>query len=566
MAIDGIFLRLICRELEDLKETRIEKIYQPSRDELVLLLRRAGFGGRLLISAKSGYSRIQLTRDSIDNPAEPPTFCKLMRKYVGGAKIIGIEQHGLDRTVIIGLSCYNEMGDNIHPFIAVELFSNRSNIILCEENGRIIDALHRSDIESSRLILPGARYVPLEPQSKLDPFTASPDELCSAVFSSNRPLGRAFMTAIDGVSPLISRELAARSGLDPDLAPDREGRSAILSVLEEFKGIIFGSHRPTLIKIDGETRDFSYMPTEQYGSASTSTFTSSYNALLEEFYSERDRAARLKAQSQDILKLLNNIRARIERRLSSRLAELEQSRDREPLRIYGELLKANLYAVERGAEEAEVQNYYDPELKTIKIPLNPALSPAQNAAKYFKDYKKSHTAEQTLTRLVEEDRAELSYIDSVLLSLSLAASAKELSEIREELAEAGYLYRPASRRRPTPQSAPLEFRCPNGFLIRVGRNNRENDILTLKTAGKEDIWLHTKDIPGSHVIIFTEGKEVPEETLVFAARLAAAHSSARESGKVPVDMTLARYVKKPSGAKPGMVIYTHSKTLYVKHN
>ncbi len=563
MALDGIFLRQLCRELGSLTDTRIEKIYQPSRDELVLLLRSVGFSGRLLISAKSGFSRISLSAESIDNPAEPPAFCKLMRKYIGGAKLTEINQLGLDRTVIIGLSCYNEMGDNIHPFLAVELFSNRSNIILCEENGRIIDAIHRSDIESSaRLIQPGAKYVPLEPMRKPDPYTASAEVLADGVLAQNKALGSAFMNAIDGVSPLISRELASRCSLDPDSLPVPENKAIIISVLEEFKEIISDSHRPTLVKIEGEVKDFSYMPITQYGSSAECVPLSSYNSLLEEFYCERDKAARLRALSQDISRLLNNLKARAERRLATRLSELEQSRNRESLRIYGELLKANLYAVEKGATEALVQNYYDPELKSVKIPLNPALSPTQNAAKYFKDYKKSHTAEQTLTGLIEADKSELQYIDSVLLSLSLAESAKELSEIRDELFEAGYIFRPTGKKRAVPAAAPLKF-YDRGFLIMVGKNNRENDTLTLKTASKEDIWLHTKDIPGSHVIIFTDGKEVPEETLIFAARLAARHSKAKDGSRVPVDSTLVKYVKKPSGAKPGMVIYTHARTLFV---
>lgn len=564
MALDGIFLRLLCRELNSLSDTRIEKIYQPSKDELVLVLRSVGFSGRLLISAKSGFSRIQLTNETPDNPADPPTFCKLLRKYIGGAKIVGFEQQGLDRTVFIRLSCYNEMGDAINPYIAVELFSNRSNIILCEESGRIIDAIHRSDIESSaRLIQPGAKYTLLEPQKKLDPFCESAETLADSVINSEKPLGLAFMNTIDGVSPLVSRELAEKCGLDPDKIAENSDKGVICSVLDNFKNTISLNHKPTLISIEKETKDFTYLPIAQYGSVAESRELPSYNSLLEEYYTLRERASRLKTQSADISRLLGNIHSRISRRLASRLSELEKSRDREQLRIYGELLKANLYAVPKGAKQIEVQNYYDPELKSAKIPLNPALSPAANASKYFKDYKKSHTAEVTLTKLVEEDRTELQYIESVQDALSRAETSKEISEIRDELFEAGYIFRIGRQKKPSPVSAPKEFRDSLGFRISVGRNNRENDLLTLKTAAKDDIWLHTKDIPGSHVIIFTEGKEVPEETLIFAAKLAAKNSKANGSANVPVDCTAVKYVKKPSGAKPGMVIYTHNRTLYV---
>lgn len=564
MALDGIFLKLLCSDTQSLIDCRIEKIYQPSRDELVLLLRSASKNGKLLISAKSGFSRFQLVEETPDNPAEPPTFCKLLRKHIGGAKILGFEQQGLDRTVFIRLSCYNEMGDNIHPYLAVELFSNRSNIILCDENDRIIDAIHRSDIESgSRLIQPGARYLPLEPQNKLDPFITTADTMAEAVVDSAKPLGSAFMSVIDGVSPLISRELAHLTTLDPDSCPEACDKPKIVSVLSEFKKILDRDHQPTLVIINGETRDFSYMPIMQYGSAATLSHSDSYNALLSEFYELRDRAARIKSQSLDIVKLLNNIHSRIERRMSSRISELEKSRDREKLRIYGELLKANLYAIPRGAEFAEVLNYYDESFSTIKIPLNPAISPAANAAKYFKDYKKSHTAEQTLSKLVLNDKQELIYIDSVLDSLSRSESLKDLSEIRDELSEAGYILRLGRQKKSQPLSAPKEYRDTSGFRILVGRNNRENDMLTLKTADKDDIWLHTKDIAGSHVIIFTEGREVPDQTLIFAAKLAAANSKAAGGSNVPVDCTKVKYVKKPSGAKPGMVIYTHNRTLYV---
>lgn len=564
MALDGVFLRLLCRELDSLTQTRIEKIYQPSRDELVLLLRSAGKNAKLLISAKSGFSRIAVINETPPNPADPPTFCKLMRKFIGGAKVLGFEQQGLDRTVFIRLSCYNEMGDLIHPYLAVELFTGRSNIILCEENGRIIDAIHRSDIESgARLIQPGAIYRPLPSQSKLDPFEISAEALAAAVISCGRPSHSAFMTAIHGVSPLISRELATLCCLDGDLVPSEADKPIITEILGRFKAIITENHRPTLIKLEGETKDFSYMPITQYENGAESTELEDYNSLLDEYYAQRDKTARLKAQSQDISRLLTNIHSRIGRRLSTRLSELEKSLDRERFRIYGELLKANIYAVPKGADYIEVQNYYDPELALVKIPLDPALSPAANAAKYFKDYKKAHTAEQTLSKLVLSDRQELLYIESVLDSLSRAESVGDLADIRDELAEAGYILRLLNKKRSSAASIPKEFRDPNGFLIAVGRNNRENDLLTLKTAAKDDIWLHVKDIPGSHVIIFTEGRELPCDTLIFAAKLAAANSKAAGGSNVPVDYTEVRYVKKPSGAKPGMVIYTHNRTLYV---
>ena len=268
--------------------------------------------------------------------------------------------------------------------------------------------------------------------------------------------------------------------------------------------------------------------------------------------------------AQDILKLLNNLLARTERKLSYRLDDLERSKNREELRIYGELIKANLYLIKGGAEKATVQNYYDENMGYIDIPLDPALSPAANAAKYFKEYKKSYTAEERLTALIEEDKRDIEYIESVLDSLSRAKTAAELSEIRAELSDAGYIHAPLSKKQRVVASKPLEFTSPSGLKILVGKNNRENDLLTLKTAAKTDLWFHTKNIPGSHVILFTDGKTPSDEDLLFAASLAAGHSKAGLSENVPVDFTEVKFVKKPSGAKPGMVIYTTNRTLFVK--
>lgn len=566
MSIDGIFLHYIAEELKCCVGCRADKIHQPSKDELVFVLRSASFTGKLLLTAKSGTARIHITEAQFENPPEPPNFCKLLRKHLSSAKIVSIEQVGLDRIVKICFMSYNEMGDKIYPFIMAELITGKANIILCDQTGRIIDAMHRSDIErSSRIIQPGAIYALPETQEKINPFLADQNTIISEILSSRCSVSSVFCSVLEGVSPLVSRELAFLSGADTDMPSCDCDKKQIKFAVEKLNSFV-SANKPYLIenRNDGSARDFSYMPILQYGNIIDNKIFPTYSKLLDNFFEERDADARIKAKSQDIIRLLSNIKNRIQRRLSYRLEDLARCENRENLRIYGELIKANIYIIERGMSSVKVQNYYDENLSEIIIPLDPTLSPASNAAKYFKEYKKSYTAEQTLSKLVKSDEKELIYIESVVDSLSRCKTIAELDEIRDELAEAGYILRRANvKRKPITQST-KEFRSPNGFKILVGRNNRENDLLTLKVASKNDIWFHTKNIAGSHVILITDGKVPKNDDLVFAASLAAAHSNASFSDNVPVDFTDVRFVKKPSGAKPGMVLYNDYKTIFVK--
>ena len=552
MALDGIFLSLLIEELKKAEKCHIEKIHQPSKNELVFFLRSPSFKGALIVSTRPSAARLHFTSSTPDNPAEPPNFCKLLRKHLSGAVIEEISQDGLDRTVIFRLSAYNELSDKVYPRLIIELFTGQANVILCDEKGKILDALHRSDMESSaRLIQPGATFVPKEKQDKLNPFTASIEDLEKKLTQTRKPLSDAFTLALEGVSPLVSRELALKEEL-----------SSAKEVLNDFKKRNFAPFVLVDTKL-GEPKDFSFIPITQYGPDYKSERKESFSSLLDEFYTKKENAARLKAKAQDVTKLLNNLKGRIQRKTAHRLSDLEKCKNREELRIFGELIKANLYAIEKGASFCVVQNYYDEDLKEIKIPLNPTISPSQNAAKYFKDYKKTYNAEQTLTKLVEEDKKELLYIESVLDNLSRISSMADLEEIRTELTLSGYLRRNPKQKQKSFKAAPKKYISESGFEIFVGKNNRENDFLTLKFADKTDVWLHTKNIPGSHTVIITKGKEADEETLVFAASLAAANSKAANSDKVPVDYTFIKHVKKPNGAKAGMVIYTNNKTLYV---
>lgn len=554
MAFDGGFLHKIVLELNKAVESRVDKIYQPSKDELVFLLRKKGFAERMFITARPGSARICFTDEKYENPMSPPMFCMLIRKYLSSAKLISITQPSLERIVVLTFSSANEMGDIVEIRLITELLGNKTNIILVGSDGKIIDSLRRSDPEKNeRMILPGAFYQLPEGKEKLDPLCISPEKLAEFVGGETAYSEKSLLDSIDGFSPLICREVVSRTEKCGSLV------SALKSVIDDLKE----NGTPLLLYKDGEPFDFSYTDITHYGNEFEKKIYHDYSSLLNAFYSEKENAARIKHAAGDIIKLVSNLKSRTERKLAIRLCDLKKCENREKLRIYGELLKANLYRIKAGSAFFEAENYYD-NMNIVKIPLDPAISPQKNAAKYFKDYKKTYTAEQKLTALTEEDREEIVYFDSVLDSISRSESISDIAEIRDELADAGYIKRSAQKR--SRQSAALKFKeyiSTEGYKILVGRNNRENDYLTTAIAGKNDLWFHTKNIPGSHVIVFSGGAEVSEDTVVKAAKLAAENSKGAGSSNVPVDYTQIKYVKKPSGAKPGMVIYKTNKTVYV---
>ena len=555
MAFDGGFLHRIIQELNNADDSHVDKIYQPSKAELVLLLRKKGFAKRLLISVKQGSARIQFTENKYENPATPPMFCMLIRKYLSAARLIKVTQPALERIAELTFSYTNEMGDISEIRLIAEFIGNKTNILLVGADGKIIDCLRKSDPETAdRLLLPGAEYEYPQNQAKLNPLTANIEEVCSEGAAHGIDTAKALLDSIDGFSPLICREAVYKAEFTGSL------NSALSGIITDLKE---GGTPVMLIKADGTPYDFSYTDISQYSNEFSKQSFESYSELLDGFYTARENSERLKRSASDIIKLVTNLRSRTERKLAIRLNDLKKCENRETLRIYGELIKANLYRLKNGAAFADVENYYD-EMKPIKIPLNPALSPQKNADKCFKDYKKSYTAERTLTELTKKDEEELRYFDSVLDSISRSVSIAEIAEIREELAIAGYIKQNGARKKKStavPQFK--EYTSNEGYKILVGKNNRQNDYLTTVLAAKNDLWFHVKNIPGSHVIVMCRGGEVSEETIMKVAALAAANSKAADSSQVPVDYTPVKFVKKPSGAKPGMVIYTTNKTVFV---
>ncbi len=573
MALDGAFLHHIRRELEEnALEARVEKIYQPNKEEMVLLLRTRTDHFKLLISARANSARIHFTRLVPENPPQPPMLCMLMRKRLQGARLAAVEQPGLERVLRLCFDAVNELGDRITLSLYAEIMGRYSNIVFVDEKGKIIDALKRvdADMSSERLVLPGLSYQLPPPQDKLCALEASPAEAGDRIRAcpEGTALDKAILNSLQGFSPIAARELAYLTGHGAELKVGQMSEEHWLRLAffldRTFTTIRQASGTPHMaVKPDGKPLDFTYLPIEQYGLAAIVRRQDSFSELLDAFYDERDRQDRMRVRSQDLLRLLTNTSERLTNKINKQRAELEQCARREELCLYGELISANLYRLEKGQASAEVENFYEEGMPRVSVPMDPLLTPTQNAQKYFKEYRKARTAEEKLTEQIAHAEEELAYLDSVFEELSRAETERDLSEIRQELMEQGYVRAPRGRQKPAAAAAPLKFRSSDGFPILVGRNNRQNDRLTMKQASNNDVWFHTKNIPGSHTILVTEGRAPTETALREAALLAAWHSRGRESSQVPVDYTQVRNVSKPNGAKPGMVIYVSYNTVYV---
>lgn len=575
MALDGVFLRHLKEEIgTSLLGTRVDRVFQPNRDELILAFRGFSAAYKLLISARANSARVNLTTIPVENPQQPPMLCMLLRKKLQGAKLLEITQPDLERALMLKFDSVNELGDHVELTLAVEIMGRYSNIILVDENGKIIDALKRVDAEmsSERLVLPGLLYRLPPPQDKLSMLTCTVEEIMARIDALPRDmeLSKALMSVLQGISPIIAREVENSAGLGHEvyvksMTPPQRRRTEmyVTTLMETAKNVSGTPH--IVIDPQNKPKDFAFMDIRQYGSAMTVSEKESFSEMLDAFYAERDQIERMRVKSQDLLRLLANHADRLSRKIANQQAELSACAERDTLRIKGDLLSANMYAIQKGETSVKLQNFYDENLAELEIALDPALTPQQNAQKYYKNYRKAKTAEEKLTEQIGLAQTELTYIDSVFESLALAENERDLNEIRAELAEQGYVRRRACKKnqKQPALSAPLKFKTSDGFTVLVGRNNRQNDKLTMKDANNNDIWFHTKNIPGSHTVLVTDGKAPTETAMEEASVLAAQHSRAKDSAQVPVDYTQIRYVSKPQGAKPGMVIYVQYKTVYV---
>ncbi len=574
MALDGITLGLINKEISQyIIGSKVEKIYQPSKCELVFVLRTRAGAYRLYMSAQAISPRIHLTSYNPENPAQPPMLCMLFRKRLVGATLKSITQISCDRVLELHFDATNEIGDRQLLKLYIEIMAQRSNIVLTDENDVIIDAVKRVDETKStyREILPGGKYLLPPSQNKVNLLETSGGDIVPLIAENkNQRLSSAILGKVLGVSPIVCREIAysvAGDDIETGLLTVLD-KERLAQKLDEIRSkAVSGDISPQIVfDADGKPLDFTFFDIKQYGNTLEIKKYESFSELLDFFCFEKDRDMRIKRRAGDMLKLLNNAKERISKKVNLQRVQLEKCADKEALRINAELISSNLYKLEKGAAYYDLENYYDGG-KIIRIPANPALTPVQNSQKYYKDYKKAVTAEKLLDGLIKDGEEELVYIDSVLDALSRADSEAQIAEIRQELISGGYIRKRGKDKIKLPKSLPpYEFTTSDGFKVLVGRNNTQNDKLTFKTAKNYDMWLHTQSFAGSHTIIVSDNREITDTAIFEAARIAARFSSSGEAKKIPVDYTLVKNIKKPNGARPGYVIYHIYNTILVEPN
>lgn len=569
MPLDAITMTAVAAELrETLIGGKVDKIYQPTRDEVVLHMRANGGNVKLLLSANPAHPRAQLTAIPRENPETPPMFCMLMRKYFVGGRILEISQPPMERVLEFKFETLNDLGDRVERRMVLECIGRKSNLIMLDGAGRITDCMRRvdADISAQRPLMPGLFYALPTPTGKLDPTAMTAEELRTLV-QEKAPEGDGqdgwLLDTFSGISPLIARELEFQSGGSREELADRLARLV--------GDINSGNFTPVVLKKGEKTVDFSFMPVLQYGPEVELCRYDSFSNLLDDYYAAKEAQERVKQRGQDFIRSVTQARNRTAKKIANQEEDLHNAANREQMRQFGDIITTNFYQMQKGQTLLRAQNYYDPECGKVEIPLDPLLTPQQNAARYYKDYKKAQKAEEMLTIQLEKNRRELDYLDSVLQTIGLSEGDRDLQEIRQELMDNGYLKQhkrkmTAKGKQKIVHSRPMEFRSSAGLTILVGKNNSQNDRLTLKDADKRDIWLHTQKIHGSHVILKTGGAEPDDQSLTEAAMLAAWFSQAKDSGQVPVDYTPVKVVKKPAGAKPGFVIYNTYNTMYVTPN
>ena len=563
MAFDGIVVANITKELKNsILDGRISKIAQPESDALLLTVKGTGGQHRLLLSASASLPFVYLTDKNRPSPMTAPNFCMLLRKFIANGRITGISQPGLERIICFDIEHLDELGDLKKKRLIVELMGKHSNIIFCDDSGRIIDSIKHipASVSSVREVLPGRDYFIPNTQEKSDPLTATPETVMRDACSRPAALAKALYLTYTGISPTVANEVCHRAGLDADAHTDSLSDDEKLHFANEFFWLISDikeeKFAPCMIKKGTEPIEFSAVTLHEYSDypAYTCENYDSISEVLERFYADKDLYTRIRQKSVDLRRIVNTALERDVKKLSLQQKQLKDTEKRDKYKVYGELLQAYGYGVEEGAKKLEALNYYTNEM--ITIPLDPQLNAQENAQKYFAKYNKLKRTYEALLELTVEVQDEITYLESVANSLDIAVTEEDLSAIKEELTGSGFIKKHAAKKGArSAKSKPFHYRSNDGFDIFVGKNNLQNEELTFKVANGGDWWFHAKGMPGSHVIVKTEGKELPDRTFEEAARLAGYYSKGRGVDKLEIDYLQRKNVKKPNGSAPGFVVY-----------
>ena len=573
MPLDAITMYALANELRSaLVGSKIDKVQQPARDTLILSVRGNGHNDKLLLSAGSGTARVHFLNEAYENPQSPPMFCMLLRKHLVGAKISNISQPNMERMLVFDLDAHDEMGMETKKQLIIEMMGRNSNIILTGEEGHIIDCIRRVDGDMSRVrqVMPGLIYRLPPEQEKPSFFSLSQDERQALWKNADteKLADKWLLDSFSGLSPLTCREMCYAATKDASKTIGTFTEAEKLAFSEQMIALVErlnnNDFAPTMLIMDEKPSDFSFMSIAQYENAAECIGYHDFSTLLEDFYTKRDKQELIKRKSQALYKSVKSAHERTVRKLALRHEELLKTETRDTSRKYGDLLTANLYRIKKGDRLVELDDYFEESCPKIQIKLDELKTPQQNAAFYYKEYNKAKTAERYLGDLIEKGEKEEAYLLSVMDEIQRSESERDLVEIRRELTETGFIKaQKAAKAEKIKETPPLRYVSSTGTEILVGKNNSQNDKLTTKTARRTDVWLHVQRIHGSHVIISCDGTQPDERTLFEAATLAAYYSQGRDSGKIPVDYTQGRFVKKPSGSMPGAVIYTDYKTLLV---
>ncbi len=560
MAFDGITVANLQYELQQaLEGGRISKIAQPEADELLLTVKSQQGNFRLFISASASLPLLYLTQTNKPSPLTAPGFCMLLRKHIGGGRITAVTQPGLERILCFHIEHLNEMGDLCHKKLIVELMGKHSNIIFCDEDNRIIDSIKHvsANMSSVREVLPGRTWFIPDTQSKADPYTVSQEEFITRLQARPVPLSKALYQSLTGISPILGEELCYRSSLDsfrPVGAYSPEELAGLYIQLSLFMmEVKKGAFAPQIVYEKQEPIEYTSFPYQIYVGYEA-TPCSSISQVLEQYYAEKNIITRMRQKSADLRKLVQSALERNQRKLLLQTKQMADTEKMEKYRIYGELLHTYGYSVAPGARSFEAINYYTNE--PVTVPLNPELTPAENAKKYFDRYGKLKRTKEALTSLLEETKGEIEHLDTILMSMDFAMTEGDLTQIRQELYASGYIKKSGGKgKKERSNSKPFHYISSDGYHIYVGKNNIQNEELTFKVANGGDWWFHAKGQPGSHVIVKSNNTELPDRTFEEAAALAAWYSKGRKAPKVDIDYVQRKFVKKVNGAKPGFVIY-----------